>query len=416
MNTENFLKLELKIFSKAYDKENSKKYKGTAYYIIRKEDKKIVFRTLKLDEDQTIIEASNNIDGSQSEHYLKSERLKELKKYRLDSFAWINPIDKTPKVLTEFKGDIKYLNNLIIKSKATTKQVIGFLSGSHSSGELAQPQKGEAIVKFEDESLIKYFGEKSFEETENLSWKILPLLDNSDAISRFNTTISSEITWDDIDKIETISFEKVFAFNWKVIPWAKTLFEEDYVDFEKAVVSHNFKFFKEDFEKVDALLFDKDYFNKDLYGKIFNAIDKSNRNALKEILRATWTINVNKNIEDSKYNKDFVKGLSRFQRCHIIEQHDAIDKLMDLSIDQDDKIDYLNKLLHKENYLLLEATLHGYWDNSKSIIINTYGDIINNGLKEEEFETIVGKNKNIYSIYENSMSGERAMLFEYRGE
>lgn len=415
MEIKNFFKLEFTVFSKNYQEDDSKKYKGKALYIIRKEDKKIVFRTLKLDEDQTIIESANYEDKHQSNSYISAQNLASLKEYRLEAFDCIAKDRGSKKPLVSFKGDIKYLNDLILKAKATPKDVVGFLSGSNAAGELKKSKAAELIAKFDDNELVELFGKENFITTDNLSWRIIGLLDNCSEMQR-NASFTNEVTWEDLEGIEAVTFKEIFGWGWKVVPWSKTLFEEDYVNFDEAIASQNIDLFNDGYDRVDAMLFDEEYFEQGLYDKIFDAIDKSNRNALRNILRATWAVNVNKDIEAKKYNTDFVKGLSRFERCHIVEQHDAISKLMDNSIDKDLKIEYLDKLLNKENYLLLEQTLHDYWDKSKCLIINRYGDIINNGLPLKDFEKIVGKYKNIYSIYEDSMSGDRESLFSFRGE
>lgn len=415
MDLNNFLRFELPVYSKNYfsDKEDVKKYKGTAHYIIRKEDKKIVFRTFEFDTNQTIIESSNYVDGHQSDSYITAWNLNELKKYRLECFDWKTERTDSRKKLTEFKGDINYLNELIIKSKATPKDVVGFISGSNAGGELKKPKAAEMIVKFEKDCLVDYFGSNSLINPIDNTWILLGLLDNNTAIIR-NSSFTDGVSWDDIHSIEKVCFCEVLNWDWKVVPWSKTTFEEDHVKLTEAIAASNRDLFIDEYEHSDVLMFDEDFFKGDIIQKIRHAVDTSNRKALTKLLRSKWTLNVNEDINEKHYSKDFVKGINRYKRCHIVEQHDAVTQLLNVDVNWESKKEYLEMVLNKNNYLLLENTLHDYWDNSGMIIINHYGDIINNGLPEEDFDQIVGENKNVYSKFENVMNEERKILLEYR--
>ncbi len=421
MELNNYIRIEIPFISKGLSPDSKGyKYKGVAHYLIRKKDKRIVFETMKLDEEQEIIGASNYIDGKMSDYYINSIINKPLKDTRLEMFDWLTKRTasgkgRSNKIHTKYKGKISKLNDLILSKGFTIKSVVGYISGSNAGGGLSNPKADEIGAYWVNEDPIRdIYGQNL--KTENNFWKIFSSITAISNKDRNNTKFKKNLTWEKLFDIEKVSIKYLFENDYKIVPWGKKseFFEEDYVDFKRGIASQNREYFIEEYCDWDILLFDKKYRDRDAIERIKEKVENVDWDGLKNELRAIWTLRVNKNIKTNLFTGDFVKDKIRFKRCHIIENKEAKEVLFDESIIWEDKVPFIESLIDENNYLLLDGNLHDYWDNTDSILINSNGQIINNGLNEKEFLDLVGDNNNIYNIYPNVNNGKRQEFLEYR--
>ncbi len=422
MKLNNFIRIEIPFISKGlFDKKFSNKYKGyeykgTAHYVINKEDKRIVFETAKLDENQIILGAANYRDGHLSKSYISSKINWPLKKTRLEMFGNFNWSYEEngichDKPTTKFKGNISELNNLIISNGITIKTVVGYISGSNAGGGLAKPESDEIGAIWNEDPLKDIYKQDLIEGVK--FWKIFSSITAISNKESNNTKFIKNFTWDKLFEIEKVGIEWLFENDYKIIPWGKTMFEEDYVEFKRGIASQNRNFFIEKYDDWDYLLFNERYWKSNEMDRLKEHIEKVNWKRLSNELRAIWTRKVNNNISANSYIGDFIKNKNRFKKCHIIENKEA-KMLFDNSIIWEEKEKFIKSLLNENNYVLLEGDLHDHWDNTKSISINSNGEIENNSLSQEDFNDLVGSNSNIYKIYPNVNNKIRKKFIEYR--
>ncbi len=422
MDLSNFVRIEIPFISKNFFVEGGYKYKGIAHYVIRRNDKRIVFETVRLNEDQEIYGAANYSDKYLSKSYISSKTNKILKDTRLkmfDTFEWSYSKDGVcpKKPSTKFKGVISDLNSLIFKNGLTIKSVVGYITGSNPGGGLRKPSADEISAFWFDHDPIEIiYGENVLKKhTDHLQWKIFSSISNISNKEKRNNGTFNTLDWEEFESIEKIEVKFLFENNYKIIPWKKALFEEDYVDFTEGIASQNRKHFNDNYINWDILLFDDEYWKIDEFYRIKKHIDKGDQKGLKEELRGIWTKKVNDDIEKNLYKSDFVKDRKVFQRCHIVENKDS-KILMDSKVDWKQKEEFINRILDENNYILLDCNLHFYWDKEKGIEINSQGEIKNLSLNDEEFNDLVGGNRKINIVYPDVLNDRRIELLEFRNK
>ena len=151
----------------------------------------------------------------------------------------------------------------------------------------------------------------------------------------------------------------------------------------------------------------------DIPGEIINLIAKNkDKKQISKKLREYWGVSVRKRMELQNHNKDFVKGLSRYERAHIIE-HAKMIKLLINERNEEEQRKMIDLLTKSDNYILLTNDIHNYWDKG-DIIIDKNGHILNHKLSSLEFNELINKHKNINEIYENVLTKERIELLKLR--
>lgn len=397
-----------KIVIPAKTKEGNKyKYKGVSYLLIEKSTGNIVLNLFLLDENQKVIGASNGGDGKG----YTIKRKNELYSHRLKSFKKCS--STKPKQPVGMITPIAKLNELILKFKLTIKSVDAFISGSNSSGGLKRPDADPLRMitnsfikdKFKD-NLIRDFDE----------WKIFSLISNLEGQQR-NSNFPDDLSIEYLNKIETKDFSYLFEINLKHIPYGEAGYEDLYVPFDEAFASQNSeKFINLAQANVGAVLQSENEFDKqDNISYIFQCIERGDKRFLSKQLRAIWRRIIDDDIRTNKFEKDFVRGISFYQRAHIVENHDATKFLLNEKIDSNDKKGYLENLFNKNNYILLTNDLHNYWD-SGNIFIDEFGDIKNINLSEEEFKVVISTGNSILDIYNNTLTDDRIKLLEISGK
>lgn len=423
-NKDNFFKITFPFISKNYnaDSEIKKKYRGDIYLIfdIFEDRPRIVFDTLQF-ADEEIIEVCNSKNYEFAKSYMTGKGASELRDLRKEAFPDSDyiPNQGGKKELSRLRISVRKVNEKILEVGSTIKTAISFISGSNAGGGLSKPSSDEIRIYYKGNDPIFNYYKKHLKETkENIEWMIGSLLSTNNLhLSSSNNSFFKGLKIDDILSIREITFREFMDLKLEVIPWGKTLFKEDYVPMIEAIASQNRNLFTNQYEFGNPLLFDKTYVEVDAIEKIRILVEEGNKKAVSKELRYTWRNIVNKDIDKHKYNKDFVKGISRMQRCHIIENHEALNMLMDLRIDWEEKEEYLKLLFNPNNYLLLEPTIHNYWDVTRKIAIETNGEIINLGLPEHEFNSIVSDHPSILNIYgDDVLTRERIRLLEIRTE
>ncbi len=408
----NYYVVKIPLINKNYfdfeiNKKGKYKYRGTAYLIIEKGTGNVSFNTLLLDEDQDIYGAD---DGKYGDDY-SIKRNEELFKYRQSSFDYSIPLGRSKKV-SKFKHEISDLNRMILKHKLTIKSVDGFISGSNPSGGLKKPQ-GDPVRMFygENDPLATIF---NIESIKNIQWKFFSLLSN--VAGKFNNSnFPFEITMDFINGLEEKGIEYIFnELDWKFIPYKEASSEEMYVDFKEAFKSQNAELFDIEKEDIATCATSNEYFKGMEYTNyILNLCDRGDKRKLSREVRSIWRRIVDFDIDMNEYEKDFVKGISIFERAHIIENRTAAEILLDPWLDVEEKKSYLKELFNSNNYILLTNDIHNAWDNKK-ISIEANGEIVNVSMNDDEFEILTRDHKNIFNIYPNVLNGERKRLLEER--
>ncbi len=410
-----YYKIELPLHNKDYftyktGELGKYKYKGTAFLIFEKETNKLLFNTLLLDENQDIF-------GADAGRYGKDYRIKKfpsLFKYREENFN--HSIKKGWKNSSIFKGKIKDLNNLIINHKLTIKDVDSFISGSHSSGGLNDPGNDPVRLYYEEHDPIKeIFGTNLFNEKNE--WNIFSILSNLKEKSK-NTSFTDKINLDYLNKIKTKDIKTFLTkTNIKFVPYKKTYHKEFHIPLLEAFASQNYEKFidpikanagvnarpNESYKTID----------KDQVGYILKVAETRNKKYLSNQLRGIWIRNIEKDIELKNYKKDFITGTTKVERAHIIENKYGASYLISNDIDIEDKRKLADKILNKNNYLLLTRSAHNSWDAGE-IVIEDKGTILNTSLEERDYEVILGNEKDILSIYSDILNEDRQCLLKER--
>ncbi len=403
-----FYKIIIPIISKNYFNEKTGiKYKGKAYLIIEKSTNKLVFNTLLLDEQQEIWGKNGGRYGK--EYGIK--KYKDLFELREKSFSNKQSNSKI-KFSSKFNCSIKKLNELILKNKLTIKSVDAFISGSNSSGGLKNPNADPIRIYYDNkEDLISNIYNKNNDKKE---WKIFSLISNIDKKTK-NEYLSEDLTMEILNEIEEKNIEYIFSehINWNVIPYGMSKNEDIYLEFKRAFASNNIENIDNKNYSELLLLSEEEWKTRNPKEYIMSILDKENRDFISKQLRGNWYRIVNYDIKKNKYNKDFVDSLPHPYKEHILENKFVKNKILNSTIKKSEKENLLDKLFNKNNYILLTPTTHRYWDNDE-IIIDKNGNIKNKKLDKNEFEKIFNKNKNIYSIYENTINEERKMLLKLR--
>ena len=392
-------------FNKKKGKGNYDKYKGKAYIIIDNKLKRIVFNTLLLDEEQTIIGAA---DGKYGEEYKfkKGKKYNELFKYRQNSFKKLPPINQKEKSRTEFMGEIKEFNKLILKYKLTIKDVDGFISGSNPTGGLTQTNSDPVRIYYKNDDLIKnkYSDNINEKKWEKIDWKAFSLISN---ISNRNSSFKKDISLEYLENLEVESIERFLERDdWFVYPYGKknnnnfkVPFKESFLyinhyRFKKLPISNQWLAFLED-KKWNARK------PKDDFVYIIDCIEDETCSLIDQ-LRTIWTRRVNRNINSNKFKNDFISGFPFFERAHIIENGYAKNNLVSKKISDEKKYHILKDLFNENNYLLLKSDIHDAWDRG-NIYIDGNGQIMNINLTQKDFEILISEdNDNIYKTYPNS--------------
>ncbi len=415
----NYFKIIIPCVSKNYfnfEGEKNNKYKGKAILVIEKNTNngknKLVFNTLLLDENQEIWGADN---GRFGEKY-PIKKYKELFDFRQRSFNYSLPKGRK-KNKSKFQSSIKELNNLILKNKLTIKEVDAFISGSNSSGGLKNPNADPIrMVASYNDSFFNDFNDFEIKDKMNNEWKIFSLISNIDKIS-WNKIFPDDIDISYINDLEEREMNGIFNLDWSVIPWGLKHSIEDYVKFKSAFISQNFENFVNLNKNNDLLFLPEKYWNKNNRPSdlLINLLNSNSRNYVKNKLRSHWSRIINESIETNKYNTDFVKKISKFDRAHIIDNDFVVNFLLNESNSFFDKEEIIQFLFNKNNYVLLDKTLHTYWDDG-DIEISENGEIINLKLSESEFHGATNGKTNIYMVYENVINNERSLLLNKRIE
>lgn len=403
-----YFKIIIPCISKFYfsNKKDIDRYKGNAILIIEKNTNKLVFNTLIFNENQTIWGADN---GKFGDGY-KIKKIKELFDFRLKSFNTSQ--SKGKKNRSIFKSSIKDLNNLILKNKLTIKDVDAFISGSHSSGGLKNPNNDPIRMNIDKDYLPELNCCKLKNTNEN-EWKIFSLISNINNKSNNNYFVDN-VTNEYINKLEEREIKEIFNLDWKVIPWGFKGEKKFYVNFKKSFISQNYDKFENTNYNKDLLMLPKKYLNsKNIINNLNYWLNFGDKNFVKKELRNHWTRIIESTIKKNKYETDFVKQIKNYDRAHIIENNFVINFILNESNKSSEKEKIIKMLFNENNFLLLDKTLHNYWDKNK-IIIDKNGDIFNKKLDENEFNIITNGKRNIYSIYNNVINKDREKLLNER--
>lgn len=408
----NLYKIELPFISKNYYKSNGDSYRGIAYYIFKANNNKLIYNTGQLIEINR--GAANYADFYQSSSYMTSHKI--LKKYREKAFKTFDwKYEKKgvcqKKERSKFIGNLKYLNKLFITEKATLKTIDAFISGSNPSGGLKKPLNDPIRLEMKLPTI-----DKSTEK-----WMIFSMLSNLEHKSNNNNFFTLE----QIQKIKTIPFEQFLnKKDIKVIPYGMKGFDIKYPKIKQTFISQNInKIFGNDyseaFEKANLYVIplvelDNIRKNIDIPEQILILKNKfKEEKIIKDKVRQVWGVNVRKDTSQLNYKKDFVRGLSSYDRAHIVGQKTILNKI-NKQRDKKEKNKHLIKvLISKENYILLPKDIHKYWDDDK-ITITKFGNIKNKSLEIYEFNKIISNGNNIYEVYNNVLTSERVNLLKMR--
>ncbi|BDV02401.1 MAG: hypothetical protein HPAVJP_2900 [Candidatus Hepatoplasma vulgare] len=404
---ENKMKKEeyFKIIVNLKSKEKSKYfYSGKGIMIFKKSDHSLVFNTMLLNDEKQIIGSSSNRYG---EHFfLKKPKYLKLLKYRNKNFDKTNN-KNMKKEEVKFKGNIEELNKNIIDFKLTIKDVDAFITGSHSSGGLSNPNSDPIrliLNSIEIKELQKIYEQDGINN--NYEFKFFSLISNSKNKNNnniFNTNLINDIKEENILcllKENKMKIKKKYKINKKE--------EKEWREIKNAFASQNYEIFKNN-KFLDLLIVpDKFIFNEK--EKIIKKIKTEKEKINKTDLRYIWSKIIENDRKNKKYTKDFVNSFSNFERAHIIENKEFLKILM--NTDEKYLDENLNYFFSNNNYLLLDCNVHSLWDKGK-IAINENGDIINISLLQEEFDELV-KNKKIDLIYDNVLNNERKKFLNFR--
>lgn len=411
----NYYKIVMPLISKNYFTEkNNYKYKGKAYLIFEKGTNNKVLDTLILDEDQQIHGAADGVYGSK--YNLKNNNF--LFEYRCANFETREKRGGKKEVVP-FLGNIKELNNHILKYKLTIKNVASFITGSHSSGGLKNPDADPVRIHFENKDPIQEMFKKNikinFLKNINISWKFFSLISN--VAGKFtNHSFPDDLSIEYLESLEERKVEELFGLeNLMFIPYSKSSYEYAKIPFKEAFVAQNYEIFIDPTKEKNSVsaLSDYEWKNNNSIEYILNCIDKNDRRYLSRELRSTWRRIVDDDMKENNFKSDFVKGIPAFQRAHIIENANSVGILLNENTSIRDKKEYLSKLFNPNNYILLPNDIHSMWD-SKLISISNNGNIINKNLSNDEFDRLNLENWNIYSIYENTINDDRSKLLNQR--
>ncbi|BDU67543.1 MAG: hypothetical protein TYPL_1960 [Candidatus Tyloplasma litorale] len=386
------------------------KYFGKAYIIIEKETKNIVLNFAQLDENQIVYGATNGQDGKG----YGIKKIPELYQLRLKSFEFNYP--PKPKRSTKLKTSIKEINEQVLKHKLTIKSLDAFISGSNSSGGLKKPDADPIRWIIEKDSFIFQKYENNLVNKNDFEWKIFSLLSNLEGVQR-NNKFPDELSIEYINQIEELDIKEIFNLNWMHIPYKEANYEDLWIPFDEAFASQNYeKFINPVVANAGVTLqSDNEWTGLNKIDYIFKCIERGNGKFLSKELRAVWRKTVDEDMKKRSYEKDFIKGLSKFQRAHIIENKDASKFLLKENIDWDKKENYIKDLFNENNYILLTSEVHSYWD-SGNIYIDYNGEIRNINLPDDEFKILVSNGNNISKIYNNTLNSERIYLLEKWGK
>ncbi len=415
-----YFKVVIPFQSKFYKIKNKYSYSGKAYLIFENNGK-LVFNTAQLNENDDVIGANNYKDNYQSKDYLSSKPL--IKKIRLQAFGHNQVEGKnhsgSKKGISKLKWNINLINEAILKERLTIKDVDGFISGSNSSGALTKPSNDPLRAKMIN-PLFKY-------DSIATSWNIFALFSALNKKSN-NTKFSpkSKINLKFLDQIKEQKFEYLFKLNLQIIPYGAKNFENYYVSFEEAFLNHNINNFDFNFDFFyDLSIIQEEFdFKKNLPETylihLVNKINNSKseyyenpRDFLNRQLRTMWLKNIENNIKINNFKHDFVYNISQKDRAHILENSKMLDVLMSFHFTDNEKEEKLELFFNENNYLLLPKNIHKYWDDNK-IIIDDNGNILNNGLSEEEYQKLILSGHNIYNVYKEAKNYERILLLNKR--
>ncbi len=408
----NYFKIKIPLINKnyfAYEQGDKGKYKyhGIAYILIEKATGNIAYNTLILNESQTIYGAD---DGKYGNDYGIKKKSPELFEYRKTSFNHSIPEGRSKNV-SKFKHEVSELNELILKHRLTIKDVDAFISGSNPSGGLKKPDADPVRIYFgKEDPLLELFNV----EATNVQWKFFSLISNLKG--KFNNAnFNDEVTQLYLESIEEKPISYIFdELDWKFIPYKEAGYEDLYVDFKDAFKAQNAELFDITKEDISLSATSDNFFNSMNYIEhIINLSNRGDKRFLNKEVRSIWRRIVDQDINSNKYDKDFVKGLSLYDRAHIIENRSASNILLNSTIDIDYKKDFLKELFNPNNYILLTKDIHTYWDQNL-IAIEESGEIINISLSDEEFNQLTREHTNIFSIYNNVLNSERKRLIEER--
>jgi len=410
----NYYKIVIPLINKTYFKfnENKKgtsyKYSGNAYILIEKETNCIAFNTLLLDDG----EVWGADDGRYGKDY-GIKRLPDLFEIRKKSFN--TSTKKTGnKTSSKLRISNEELNKQILKNKLTIKSVDGFITGSNASGGLEKPSNDPVTIHYKNEDLI----EKIFNGdviNGNKTWKIFSLFSNLTCVLR-NNVFPDEVTIDYLNKIEEKNIEYIFDLDWEVVPYGLRDEEDSYVEFKKAFVSQNIENFKDKLKVPELLtLSSKNWRNADHVEIIMKMVDDGNRKFLAKQLRGNWRKIIDEAISKYKFEKDFVKGFSIYDKAHILENADVVKYILSNEIEKHNKEKLLKDLFDKDNFILLDKNTHKLWDDGL-IKIDNQGNIINISLEKMEFDIMFKDSRDIFHIYPNILNGNRSYLINKRNE
>lgn len=379
-------------------------FRGSSILLFEKGTNNIVFNTLLLDHDQTIIGAHKeaSIDTVWSR---KLRKKGDLFKYRQESFKYNDGNKST------FSGDINFLNEELLKFKFTIKGVVSFITGANATGGLTTPDADPVRMLTNDFLNKKYEGnlKEDFKE-----WKLFSIMSNLEGKHR-NCDFPDDVTISYLNKIEERDFSELFNLDLKHIPYGETGYEDAYVSLEEAFASQNSeKFINKAKANVISIMQSNDIWKEeDKVQFIFECINRNDKRFLTKQLKLTWRKIIEENIRENEFTKDFVKGMSSFQRAHILENRTAADKLLNENATDDEKIDYIKDLIDGNNYVLLTEDIHTKWDSGR-IWIDLEGNINNNDLPDNEFKILTNNGDNIFNIFPNADNEKRKhLLSEY---